>query len=163
MNVWTDIAIGNLQRRRGPPLEIDPDTDELRDMSRIVCLRCGDEKPETEFYLKRRRDGTEYRSKVCRTCTCANERATRVHKPRPIPHREVILYLLEKEPMTLAELAKTMGISRRTVHKNVMQLLGAGRVFFYENRSSKYNPTIPTFWIRPKTNAGQAPAERIQP
>lgn len=152
MNVWTDIALGNLQRRRGPPLDIDPDTDQVREITTQVCIKCGTTRMETEFYLGTKPDGTKYRRSTCKACCAEVQRTARAKKakPRPIPQREVVLYVITKEPMSMAEIARTMGISRRTVDKCMKELIAQGRAFFYENTSNKYNPRIPTYWIQPK-------------
>ncbi len=155
MNVWAE-SLANLQRRRGPPLDLDPDTDMLRELKTMKCIKCGTTRMETEFYLATRPDGTKYRRATCRHCLCEEQRRTRVRKPKPTPNREVVLYVVTKEPMSLAEIAKTMGISRRTVDKCMKELIAQGRAYFYENTSSKWNPRIPTYWIQPKRKQEKA-------
>lgn len=157
MNVWTDIALANLQRTRGLPLDLLEE-----DVPTKVCNNCLEEKPETAFYLKNRPDGTTYRRATCKQCDCERERKTRVHKPRPMPMREKCYTILAvRGPMSVAELSQQMVVARRSIARTLNELIQAGRVVQWAITGNKFNPRIPVYWVfRHDKTTPAAPAER---
>ena len=67
MNLWTDIAIGNLLRERPPPIE-----EETK-----MCNRCRMTKPLSSFYLRITDNRPDHYSANCRVCQRAAEKARR--------------------------------------------------------------------------------------
>lgn len=157
MNVWTDIALANLQRTRGLPLDLLEE-----DVPTKVCNNCLEEKPETAFYLKNRPDGTTYRRGTCKQCDCERERKLRGRKPRPLPARERCYAILStKGPLSVAELSVYMSAARRSVARMLHELTESGRVVQWAITGNKFNPRIPVYWVfRHDKTTPAAPAER---
>lgn len=159
MNIWTDIAIGNLQRRRGPPLDIDLDPDESEKLYKCKGP-CGQSKPADEFYLKHdNRTGTHRRQSTCKACVCAREVARRPKNPRKPRPYQAVLDLLESGPKTLREIYEAMGVSRRLAQRMIYNLIDDGRVFKNGRSGVNRDPQNPP--IYQKTTAPVDPAERI--
>lgn len=132
MNVWTDIAIGNLLRYRGPPLDIDIETMEVVEQEMFVCPgpACGILKPASDYYYKPdKRTNTSRRQKLCKSCMRVAAKIARQSVPkekRPIA-RELILLELTR-PMSLRDLYDSFGMSRRPVNRALDNLVRDGLV-----------------------------------
>ena len=152
MNVWTDIAIGNLQRQRPPATD---DGVEYR-----ICRTCKESKPEHAFYLKPSRKFGEYFSLDCRACICIKDRETRARNRKPAP--ETVAQKLKKiitpEPMTVKQLGEAIGVDRRSVGKALDELIAAGLAERCGFASHKYNGCIPAYRL---TQSRPGAGERI--
>lgn len=128
MNVWTE-SLANLQRHRGPPMDMDLDTGEIKPMELFLCRGpCGERKRATDFYFKHdARTGAHRRQPQCKACVCAREIARRPKNPRAPRPYQAMLDLLAV-PRTLRELYEAMGISRRVVQRMIYVLTEDGLV-----------------------------------
>lgn len=142
MNVWTDIAIGNLMRKRPPPVVEGP---------LFECIKCGAEKPEEGFIIKisKRANGSERadRSKKCRVCINEEDRARRPRQPKPVSiHRQVIDALQDGDKIT-SEIADFVGKHRRNVDKAMKELIEIGIVEPRGYVIVKYHPRITKYGL----------------
>lgn len=126
MNVWTGIALANLQRRRGPPLDYDLET--LEPAKTTVCDTCDQPKSESDFYLKLDRAKKEYRLKTCRECICKRDRAKRAEKASTKPPRikDMVYAAIDGRELTLREISKEINKARRTADRIVNELIAEG-------------------------------------
>lgn len=137
MNVWTDIAIGNLQRQRPPPVPEGP---------LYACTKCGEPKPEEGYYMKssRYKDGSLYRQKICRDCTNEAERAYRA-KTAPPPKmtiEEMVLGALSMGDKITSEIVEATGEHRRSVDRVLRELLADGQIEMHGFITTKYHPRV---------------------
>jgi hypothetical protein len=128
VNVWTDIALGNLTRQRGAPLDMDLETGAIKPMELFQCKGpCGEEKPATEFYVKHdKRYDKVFRQSTCKVCICARDRKKKNRFP-PITTRNLILVVLDR-PMSIREIGEAAGRSRRPTDAAIAMLMQEGLV-----------------------------------
>ena len=145
MNAWTDIAIGNLLRRRGPPLDMDLETGEIRDPDVIQCKGpCGEWKPATEYYMKHdKRFDKHFRLSSCKACIRERDRKPKSDMFAPTT-RNLILVSLTR-PMSIREIGEAIGLTRRPTDKAVSMLVSDGLVCRAGFGTSGTNSRIPLY------------------
>lgn len=160
MNVWTDIAIGNLQRHRGPPLDIDIETYKIKPMELFRCMVCGEEKPESGFYQKYdKRNGKYRRQSTCSVCICKRDIARRPKNPRKPRPYQAMLDFLGTESKTLREMYEALNLSRRMAQRMIYKLIDDGLVAKSGKSGVNRDPSNPPLYK--KTTTPAAPAERV--
>lgn len=114
MNLWTDIALGNLQRVRPAP-----------EMAEFECPRCGDTKTEDQFQVVT--GDRTYRRSTCNDCRNADARARRKknRKPAAKSNREIVLAAFVQR-MTITQAVAATGLERDIVRGHVRRLLDDG-------------------------------------
>jgi hypothetical protein len=130
MNLWTGVALANLQRHRGPPLDMDIETGEIASPDLVQCKGpCGQWKEPTEFYLKHdARTGTHRRQSTCKECICARDIARRPKNPRKPRPYQAMLDFMAAEPKTLREIYEALDLSRRVAQRMIYVLTEDGLV-----------------------------------
>lgn len=158
MNVWTDIALGNLTRHRGPPMDMDIETGELIEPESFRCAGpCGERKLSTDFYMKHdKRTGKHHRQSTCRVCVNARDKDRKPDTPFKITARSMIVVCLER-PMTLREICEEIGFTRRPTDQAIKKLIADGIVKHAGFTKLGTNSRIPMY---EKTTTPAAPAER---
>lgn len=156
MNLWTGIALANLQRTRPSPRELE---------DKHVCIKCGDEKPESDFRFS---DEGDYflRDKMCRACRSADDVERRNAKRGHAVSRRLlgdeirsmVLAHLTGNVATIRQLDSAISASRRSLERAVKALRGDGLVTQVGAKKMGTNNKIPIYGL---TQAGAAPAERI--
>lgn len=148
MNPWTDIAIGNLQRRRGPPLDVDLCAADDEPLFRCKGP-CGKLKPMDGFYQKHdARMGKYRRQSTCKVCVCERDKAAKTKHPRPPRKFPELLALLDTGPKTLRQLYEGLGISRRNTQDMIDKLVKAGDVYRSTTPQHIRNPRTPPMFAR---------------
>jgi hypothetical protein len=142
MNVWTDIAIANIQRKRPPPLDVDLETRLIGSL--YACNQCGEEKTESGYYFRTQKNGSQKRSAVCKSCELEKERNYRAlnAKPRPMSIEELIVGALTQSEMIVSDLSIAVGHHRRSVDKALDELILEGIVEQHGYVIKKYHPRV---------------------
>ncbi len=147
MNVWTDIAIGNLQRHRGPPLDMDIETGSVVAPKLYKCKKCGESKRGDEFYMKHdNRTDTWRQQTTCKVCICKRDVARRPKKPRKPRPYEAMLGLMATTPRTLREMYEALGLSRRVAQRMIYKLIDDGLVIKMGKSGINRDPQNPPIY-----------------
>lgn len=144
MSMWLE-SISNLQRRRGPPLDIDISAEEGEELFRCKGP-CGQLKPSDDFYLKHdNRSGKHRRQSTCKECICKRDVARRPKNPRkPRPYQAMLD--LMTGPMTLREIYEAMGMSRRLAQRMIYKLVDDGLVIKSGKSGVNRDPSNPPLY-----------------
>jgi len=145
MNLWTDVAIANLQRVRPNPRDLE---------ERFICAKCGVEKPESDFRFTD--EGDHFlRDKMCRPCRCADDverrNAKRGHAvSRRILGEEIralVLARLAGNIATIRQLDEAIPASRRSIERAVKALRAEGSVIQVGKKKMGTNDKIPIYGL----------------
>lgn len=145
MNLWTGIALANLQRVRPNPRELE---------DKHVCTKCGTEKAESDFRFN---DEGEYflRDKICRVCRHAEDAERRKKRAgsglkRRLVAAEVrgfVLQHLAASTATISQLDAAICASRRTLERTVKALREEGLVAQVGRKKLGTNDKIPVYGL----------------
>jgi hypothetical protein len=129
MNVWTDIAIGNLLRVRPPPLDMDIETGELKPAELFKCCGpCGEWKPSDEFYVRHDSRWDKYsRQTTCKRCSCEKGRTQKNARATTSGSRDLILVAMTA-PMSCRQICAAIGRTRRPVDLALSKMIRDGLV-----------------------------------
>lgn len=155
MNLWVDVAIGNLLRQRPPP------TDIVEDKELFACTKCGVMKPESAYYIKvNTRYNRTYRQPVCKSCVLAAESLRRKALRKPIPPsvKSQIIEVLATGPKSARQLSEAIGTTHSTARRRVKELHDEHQIRFAGYLVVPNNPHVPMWELNIITPA--APAER---
>lgn len=149
MNVWTGIALANLQRVRPPPLDVEADGGEL-----FACKACARALPEDAYYVKTSAKGTFYRQVVCKRCVNARASAKRPKKPKAGRPWTALRDILARGPHTLRQIGDALGISTTLAQRMIVVLIADGEAGRGAPASNKYNPRVPTYMLKAGVTGG---------
>jgi hypothetical protein len=128
MNVWTDIALANLQRQRPPPLDMDLETGEVKLPEIIQCKGpCGEWKSSTEFYSKHdKRWDKHFRQSSCKACIRERDRKPKSDTFAPTARNLILMALTV--PMSCRQICEAIGRTRRPTDLALSKLMSDGLV-----------------------------------
>ena len=145
MNMWME-AIGNLQRHRGPPIDMDMETGEISPVKLYECKACKQELPGTEYYDRHdKRTGTWRRLTTCKACSNAYNRNRRATHSIAVPSARVLILRALVKPMSVRSLCEAVGKTRRPVGTALDLLLSDGLVRHAGFGSLGTNSRIPLY------------------
>lgn len=145
MNLWTDVAIANLQRVRPNPRDLE---------ERFSCTQCGAEKPESDFRFIEV-DDRFVRDKMCRACRSRHEadarNARRGHgvarRLMKDEIRALVLQHLAGNIATIRQMDSALPASRTSLERTIKALREDGIVIQVGTKKTGTNSKIPIYGL----------------